>query len=164
MTTIRKSICTVGTISIFTFILFIVAAQAAQPIDCLLCSNSTATTIVQNGDLVIMGYESKGIVLDNTENKFFDNDTVHGVGLMKIDKGKLTGSFFNKHLNPNGDFYVLEGSQVGSEIDWKFIYGTGKFKGITGAGKSIHLTKGKPVTPGTSQYCVKVTGTYELVK
>ena len=62
---------------------------------------------------------------------------------MKIDKGKMTGSYFSKHLNPSGDFYVLEGSQGGSEVDWKFIYGTGKFKGITGAGKSIRLTKGK---------------------
>ncbi len=74
----------------------------------------------------------------------------------------MTGSFSNKQLNPSGDFYVLEGSINDPEIDWKFIYGTGKFKGITGAGKSIHYTKGKPVTPGTSQSCAKVTGTFEL--
>ncbi len=164
MATIKKPICTLGIIGIFTFILFIVTAQAEQPMDCLLCSNMTMTTIVESGDFTIMGYESKGIVLDNTESKYFDNSTVHGVGLMKIDKGKLTGSFFNKQLDPSGDFYALEGSIVGTEIDWKFIYGTGKFKGITGSGKSIRITKGKPVSPGTSQSCTKVTGTYELKK
>ena len=164
MATIKKPIRTLGIIGIFTFILFIGAAQAAQPIDCLLCSNMTMTTIVQSGDLTIMGFESKGIVLDNTESKFWENDTVHGVGIMKIDKGKLTGSFINKHLDPNGDFYVLEGSLDGTEVHWKFTYGTGKFKGITGGGKSIRITKGKPVSPGTSQSCVKVTGTYELEK
>jgi len=164
MATIKKPICTLGIIGIFTFILFIATAQAGQPIDCILCSDMKITTIVETGDLIIMGYESKGIVLDNTESKYFHNSTVHGVGLMKIDKGKLTGSFFNKQLDPSGDFYALEGLIVGTEIDWKFIYGTGKFKGITGGGKSIRLTKGKPVSPGTSQSCTKVTGTYELKK
>jgi polyferredoxin len=162
MATIKKPICTLGIIGIFTFILFIVSAQAEQPIDCLLCANMTMTTVVESGDLIIMGYETKGIVLDNTESKFWASDTVHGVGLLKIDKGKVTGSFINKHMDPNGDFYVLEGSTVGTEYDWKFIYGTGKFKGITGGGKSFRITKGKPVSPGTSQYCAKVTGTYEL--
>ena len=111
-----------------------------------------------------MGSEGKGIILDNMESKFFDNSTVHAVGLIKIDKGKLTGSFFGKYLDPSGDFYVIESSQVGTELDWKFIYGTGKFKGITGAGKAFRSTKGKPVSPGTSQFCNKITGPYELKK
>ena len=164
MATIKRAICTLGIIGIFTFILLIVTAQAAEPIDCVVCQDMTMTPIVQTGDLIIYGYESKGIVLDNTESKFFDSDTVHGVGIMKIDKGKVTGSWLNKHLNPSGDFYVTEGSHVGPESNWKFIYGTGKFAGITGEGKTIRFTKGKPVSPGTSQGCVKVTGTYELKK
>jgi hypothetical protein len=164
MATIKKPICTLGILGIFTFILFIVTAQAEQPIDCLLCSNMTMTTIVETGDLNIMSYESKGIVLDNTQSKFFDNSTVHIVGLMKIDKGKLTNSFVGKYLDPSGDFYVIESSQPGMGFDWKFICGTGKFKGITGTGKSLRITKGRPVSPGTSQACIKVTGTYELQK
>jgi hypothetical protein len=164
MATIKKTICTLGIIGIFTSILFIVTAQAGQPIDCLICQNMTMTTIVETGDLMIMSFEGKGIVLDNTESKFFDNSTVHLVGLIKIDQGKATGSFLGKYLDPSGDFYVIESSQVGTELDWKFIYGTGKFKGITGAGKSIRFTKGKPVSPGTSQVCSKITGTYELSK
>lgn len=164
MATIKRAICTLGIIGIFTFILFIVTAQAAEPIDCVVCQDMTMTTIVQTGDLIIIGYESKGIVLDNTASKFWDNDTVHGVGIVKIDKGKLTGSYIDKHIDPNGDFYVIEGSLVGPESNFKFIYGTGKFAGLTGSGKTISFTKGKPVSPGTSQGCVKVTGTYELRK
>jgi len=165
MATIKRRISTLGIIGMLTFILFTVTAQAEQPIDCLVCSSGTMTTIVESEGLTIISFESKGIVLDNTQSKFFDSDTVHSVGLMKIDKGKLTGSFFNKHMDPSGDFYVLEGSLVsGTELDWKFIYGTGKFKGITGSGKSLRITKGKPISPGTSQGCTKVTGTYELKK
>ncbi len=145
-------------------LMLIPVAQAEQPIDCTLCSNMTLTPIVQSEELTVTGFESKGIVLDNMASKFWDSDTVHGVGIMKVEKGKLTGSFINKHLNPSGDFYVLEGSLAGNEISWKFIYGTGKFTGITGGGKSIRFTKGKPVSPGTSQSCTKVTGTYDLKK
>ena len=164
MATIKKPISTLGIIGILTFILFIVTAQAAQPIDCLICLDMTISPVVATQDLTIMGLEGRGIVIDNTESKFFDNSTVHLVGLMKIDKGKVIGSMFGKYLDPSGDFYVIEVSQVGTETDWKFIYGTGKFTGITGAGKSIRFTKGKPVSPGTSQVCSKITGTYELKK
>jgi hypothetical protein len=164
MTMIKKPICTLGIISIFTFILFIVLVQAQQPIDCLICANMTMTTILESQDLTIMGLEGKQIVLDNTESKFWENVTGHQVGLMKIEKGKLTGSFFAKYQDPNGDVYVTEASQVGTEGDWKFIYGTGKFKGLTGSGKFYRITKGKPVSPGTSQVCTKITGTYELKK
>ncbi len=159
----KKTFYTLGIIGIFTFIIFPLTGQAEQ-FECLLCGSMTTTTIVESADLTVMGYETKGIVLDNSGSKFFDNDTVHSVGIMKIDKGKATGSFINKHLSPNGDFYVLEGTVAGSEVDWKFIYGTGKFKGITGSGKSARFTKGKPISPGTSQVCAKITGTYELKK
>ncbi len=86
------------------------------------------TTVLESQDLVIMGVEAKGIILDNTESKFFDNSTVHAVGLIKIDKGNVTGSFFGKYLDPGGDFYVIESSQAGTELNRKFIYGTGNLK------------------------------------
>ena len=93
MATIKKHICTLGIIGTLTFILFIVTAQAEQPVDCLVFYDMKNTTVVETQDLIIMGSEAKGIVLDNTGSKFFDNSTVHIVGLMKIDKGKLTNSF-----------------------------------------------------------------------
>jgi len=164
MATIKKIICNLCVIGILTFLPLIVTVHAEQPIDCLVCYDQKITPVVETQDLIIVGYEAKGIVLDNTVSKFFDNDTVHDVGVVKIDKGKLSGSVLGKHLGPSGDFYVIETSLGGAEPGWKFIYGTGKFKGITGSGKAFQFTKGKPISPGTSQYCVKVTGTYELGK
>jgi hypothetical protein len=162
MPSLKKTISLLSIIGIFSLIFFVMPAQAGEPIDCTVCFNSKMATIVEGGDLTVMGYESTGIILDNTASKFWDSDTVHSVGIMKIDKGKLTGSYINKFMAPNGDFYVLEGSQVGAESEWKFIYGTGKFKGISGGGKAVRITKGKPVSPGTAQYCAKIAGTYEL--
>ena len=137
MATIKKPICTLGIIGILTFILSIVAAQAEQPIDCLVCLDMKISTVMETQDSTIMGLEGMGIVIDNTESKFFDNSTVYLVGLMKIDKGRVSRSMLGKYLDPSGDFYVIEVSQVGTENSYKFIYGTGKYTGITGAGNTL---------------------------
>ena len=71
---------------------------------------------------------------------------------------------YSKYMDPSGDFLVVEVSQVGMERDWKYLYGTGKWKGVTGGGKAFPFTKGKPITAGTMQSCIKITGTYEIKK
>ena len=90
--------------------------------------------------------------------------TFHSVGILKVEGGKLTGSFYSKYMDPRGDFLVVEVLQVGMERDWKHLYGTGKWKGATGQGKAFPFTKGRPVSPNTQQSCIKITGTYELKK
>ena len=152
------------TVVILGLAMYIPVAQAQQPMDMISCGDGTLTTIVAGQELTIMGYEGKGINLDNLSSKTFDNMTYHTVGVLKIDKGKATGLLYVKYMDSNGDFCVVEISQVGTERDWKYLYGTGKWKGITGGGKSFPFTKGKPVSPGTSQGCNKITGTYELKK
>jgi hypothetical protein len=139
-------------------------AQAQQPIDMMSCGDSTVTTIVASEEITIMGIEAKGINLDNLASKVYDNMTYHTVGVVKIDHGEVTGTMYSKYMEPSGDFAVVEISQVGMERDWKYLYGTGKWKGVTGGGKAYPFTKGKPITPGTSQGCTKITGTYELKK
>ena len=150
-----------GFILIFLFIPY---AQAQQPVDMVSCANNEVTTIVSSEELTIMGVEGKGINMDNLPSKIYDNMTFHGVGVLKIEKGKFSGTLYYKYMDPSGDFLVVEVSQVGMEREWKYLQGTGKWKGITGAGKAFYITKGKPISPGTSQGCMKITGTYELKK
>jgi len=164
MSKIKNTITIIGIVGIYTFFSFILTAQAQQPMDMMSCGDATMTTIVAGQELTIMGYEGKGINLDNLASKVFDNMTYQTVGLCKIDSGKLTGINYAKYMDPSGDFLVVDISQIGMERDWKFSYGTGKWKGITGGGKAFPFTKGKPVSPGTSQSCTKITGTYELKK
>jgi len=149
--------------SSFLFIAISVA-HAQQPIDMTSCGDLTATTIIASEALTIMGTQGRGITLDNLSSKVFENMTYQSVGVMKIDGGKMTATFYSKYMEPSGDFAVIEISQTGTERDWKFLYGTGKWKGVTGAGKAFAITNAKPITPGTSQGCHKVTGTYELKK
>ncbi|MDI6753682.1 MAG: hypothetical protein QME78_04720 [Thermodesulfobacteriota bacterium] len=164
MSTRKMNNIILGFIGILAFVTLIPKVQAQQPMDMMSCGDGTTTIIVSTPELTIMGIETKGINLDNLASKAFDNMTYHMVGVLKIESGKLAGTLYAKYMDPSGDFVVIEISQVGMERDWKYLYGTGKWKGVTGGGKAFPFTKGKPISPGTSQSCAKITGTYELKK
>jgi hypothetical protein len=136
----------------------------AENIEMLSCSDAKVKVIAAGEDLTVMVMEGKGINMDNYGNKAFDNMAYQFGALLKIDKGKWSGSMAIKYMGPSGDFFVVEVQQGEMDRDWKFIYDAGKWKGITGGGKAVGSTKGKPISPGTSQGCQKVTGTYELKK
>jgi hypothetical protein len=139
-------------------------AAQAENIDMLSCGAGTVSIIAGSDELTAMIYEAKGINLDNVGDKIFDHMTFQCGALFKIDKGKMSGPMLCKYMDPAGDYFVVEVTQAGMERDWKFVSSTGKWKGLTGGGKSISTTKGKPISPGTNQACYKITGTYELKK
>jgi len=164
MSTKKIKLIPVSFIIILALFMLNSKVQAQQPMDMMSCGDGTTSIIVSTPELTIMGIEGKGINLDNLASKAFDNMTYHMVGVLKIESGKLGGTLYAKYMDPSGDFLVVEISQVGMERDWKYLYGTGKWKGVTGGGKAFPFTKGKPISPGTSQSCAKITGTYEFKK
>ncbi len=60
-------------------------------------------------------------------------------------------------FNESGKSPKLEGT-------WKILYGTGKWKGIKGSGKHVHVQRVKQIKPGTFQGYARNTGTFELSK
>ena len=164
MATTKRPFVILAIIGFITLFSFTITAKAQQPIDMVSCASNQVTTIVSSEELTIMAVEGKGINMDNLPSKIYDSMTFHGGGVLKIEKGKISGTLYYKYMDPSGDFLVVEVSQVGMEREWKYLQGTGKWKGITGSGKAIYITKGRPIVPGTSQGCMKITGTYELKK
>ncbi len=164
MVTTREKKSLTAIIGFIAILLFAPCAQAQQSIDVVSCGDEKITTIVSSQELTITGIEGKGITMDKLPSKTYDNMTYHGVGVLKLEKGKMSGKLYYKYMDPNGDFFVVEVSPVGPEHNWEFLQGFGKWKGITGSGKAIPITTGKPVSPGTSQGCMRITGTYELKK
>ncbi|MGB5423215.1 MAG: hypothetical protein WBN03_13725, partial [Desulfobacterales bacterium] len=116
--------------------LLITAAQAEQPYDITTCGSATNTVLFSSEDLTIISFESKGISISNHENKAFDNNTFQCAGVIQIASGKPSCDMFCIFLDPDGDVTLGESTLDGAEGTWKFIYGTGKWKGISGGGKN----------------------------
>lgn len=137
-------------------------AQAETPYDNTLCASGTITMLSKSKELTIYSMDFKGISRSNHENKVFDNCSFHHLRLVRVVAGKMSAHGYTKFMDPEGDIVILEFSQMGKEITTKFLEGTGKWKGITGSGKAMHITKAKPITAGTAQGCTRQTGTFEL--
>jgi hypothetical protein len=149
---------------VFGLVMFIPVAQAEQPFDVTYCYSGAVTMVSASKQLTVFGAEVKGIIRSNHENKAFDNMTMHCMTIFRIVAGKATGTAYCKAIDPDGDIIVQEHTRVGSQSTWKFLQGTGKWKGITGGGTGKPITRGKPITPGTTQACSRVSGTFELPK
>jgi len=153
---------------IFSLVLFIPVTQAEQPIDITYCLSMTTEMVSETQELSIFSFDFKGIARSNLENKAFDNLTFHGIGVARdlADKRKHRYGYI-KFMDPDGDILITENLRpldVGQEADWNFLQGTGKWKGIKGGGKLRSAAGGKPITPGTVQGCIRMTGTFELPK
>jgi hypothetical protein len=144
-------------------VMFSVVAHAAEPYDISYCSYGTVTMVSKTEELTVFSADVKGISWSNHENKAFDNNTYHCVSVVRVSPSERAANGYCKFLEPNGDFVVGEFRSVNSpQGNWKFLQGTGKWKGITGGGTNEPLRRGKPIAPGTFQSCRRATGTYTL--
>lgn len=150
---------TVILVSLFLFVNF---ANAEEPYDLTSCWSGDVTMLSASKDLVILSFDIKGVSHSNHENKAFDNHSFHMVGINKIEAGNRSGTSYAKYLSPEGDIVFGEIQTVGDKQTWKFLFGTGKWEGITGGGKTEPITNAKPIKEGTIQGCARATGTYQL--
>jgi hypothetical protein len=97
-------------------------------------------------------------------SKAFDNMTWNFVAVLRILDGNTVGMGYYKFTDTDGDFFVLEasGDTVMEGGTWKFLHGTGKWKGVTGQTKSKFIMRGKPVPLETEQYWCRIIGTIHL--
>lgn len=157
-----------GSMGILSVIMGISIAEAQQPVDFTDYFYATVTYLTTSQELTIFHSEVKGIVRDNLETKKFDNLTSYCLRSGRVVAGKTSGNTYSKFMDSDGDFFVTETIADGvSEATWRFIQGTGKWKGITGGGTArfIFMTRGKQqITPTTFQGHLRMTGTFELQK
>ena len=153
---------------VFCLIWGIPFAQAGEPIDITYCLSLTSTMVSETTELSIHSFDFKGIARSNLENKTFDNLTFHGIGVGRDLADKKRHAYgYIKFMDPDGDILVTENIhtlEAGPDSDWNFLQGTGKWKGIKGGGKLRPAAGGRPITPGTRQGCIRMTGTFELPK
>jgi hypothetical protein len=151
-------------IALAACLLSITPASAAEEYDITVCGASTITTLSSSAEVTILAIDTKGIAVSNQPKKAFDNTTYHGVSLVRIAAGQRVGTTFARFLDADGDAVVGETTIAPTEMTWRFLEGSGKWKGITGGGKTWPITNAKPILPGTAQACARATGTYEIRK
>ena len=146
--------------------MFVPVARAQQPYDITECYSFVFSVLQESQEIRIVGLDAKGIVQSNHVSKVFDNCTIHTVGIRMDMKGSSAVHAYFKYMDADGDIFIMEGTWAEGEkaATMKFIYGTGKWKGIKGEGKDQQIARGKPITPGTAQICYRHTGTFELPK
>jgi hypothetical protein len=66
-------------------------------------------------------------------------------------------------MDPDGDLVIAETTRIGTESISRFLHGTGKYKGITGGGKSQRIVFGR-IPPNTAAACSRAVGTFKLPK
>ena len=150
--------------SVLTLSLMIPVVQAQQYYDITDCGSMTFTVNSASEELTIITFDFKGIARSNSDNKIFDNCSVFYVGVARDMAGKQGAYGYSKYMDPDGDFVIMESIREGNETLCKFLLGTGKWKGIKGEGKLRRIAAGKPIAPGTNQYCTRHVGTFELPK
>ncbi|MBM4402699.1 MAG: hypothetical protein FJ044_05645 [Candidatus Cloacimonetes bacterium] len=163
---IQRNLRTLGFVGVFVLTMFISVAQAEQICDFTFCVSLNIEVVSDSEELRIATFQGQGIVLDNLGKKLFHNMTFHLVGVARDMFGKRYRYGFVKFMDPDGDFVFTENIALPDEKEgrFKFLLGTGKWKGIKGEGKVLAITSGKPIKPGTTQTCWKLTGTFELAK
>jgi hypothetical protein len=144
-------------------VLQIPVVKAETPYDITNCYYGNSTNLYNEEELKIFTIDVRGIARSNNENKVFDNCSFHSVQIIQILNGQMKRSGHSKFLDPDGDYFFVEVSG-GKDATVKFLYGTGKWKGITGTGKFESVARGKSMEPGTFHGCVRNTGTFELPK
>jgi len=159
----KRGVILGSSICFFILALGLPFAQAEE-YDITNCGSAIMTTLYTSNELTILTMDNKGIVFSNSPDKTFENFTYQCVGVLRVAEGKPIATGYCKYLSPEGDIIVGEFYNVGPDGNWKFSHGTGKWKGITGGGKSKPIASGNPIVPGTTQSCMRATGTYELPK
>ncbi len=135
-----------------------------KPINIISCCSGTSTMLTASKELVVFGFELKGIDQDLNADKIFENFTHSCMGTIRIMDGETLSKGYCKYMGPDGDFFIVsfDGPGGAKPTPWEYIYGTGKWKGVKGGGTVKGITKGKPIAEGTFQSCIEVSGTYEL--
>jgi hypothetical protein len=144
--------------------MFPVIAGAQQPFQVIGCSSGTVVTLSEGQALTVYNIVGKGPAWGTAGNKNFDNLTWDFVATLRVMDGKTIGIAYYRFTDPDHDYFILEatGDAILQGGDWKFLYGAGKWKGLTGMLRGKVVLRGRPLPVEGEQYWCRIIGTLEL--
>ncbi len=136
-------------------------AQAENPVDATAYVSMDMAMVHADAEAMVMSYDIKGLVLSNNGSEIFNNASERCVGLFKRVGAEIVQNGYCKYLYPNKDYTILEYNGSADDGNWSLIFGTGKWKGITGRG-TYTVKRVQSITSDTSQHHRMIKGSYEL--
>jgi hypothetical protein len=120
-----------GLLLIVSFtLLFVPSIQAADSFESTACRSGTMTMVQGSKELMILGFELKGILQSNTE--MFKNASEICVGTIKRMGDETMQMGYCRYLYPDGDINVVEWNGAANGGKWQYLLGTGKWQNIKG--------------------------------
>ncbi len=141
-----------------------VIAGAQQPFQVIGCSSGKVTILSETHPLTVYNMVGKGPAWSTGGNKAFDDLTWDFVATLRVMDGKTIGIAYYRFTDPDQDYFILEatGDAILEGGDWKFVYGTGKWKGLAGKLRGKVVLRGRPLPAEAEQYWCRIIGTLEL--
>ena len=138
--------------------------EAFQTFHIMGCSSGTFTALAESRALTVYNIVGKGVAWGTAGDKTFNDMTWNFAAVLRTIEGHTIGMGYYKFTAPDGDYFILEGtgSTVVEGGTWKFLQGTGKWKGASGQATGKFIMRGKPVPLESEQYWCRVLGTIQL--
>ena len=133
----------------------------AQQYDFTSCHSGAVKVLFADKDVTVRSAEGWGIVMSNQANKPFDNATFHVVTTIRTVGKETSEVGYYKLMDSDGDFILAEVSRGDGQHTSRFFHGTGKWKGITGSGRSERIVF-RMVPPDWAAACSRTVGTFVL--
>ncbi len=137
-------------------------AQAQQGFDFTSRRAGVFKVLSDDKEVTLRTAEGWGIVTSNRPDKLLDGATFHVVTTIRTVGKESSEVGYYKLMDSDGDVIVAEVSRSGGEQVARFFHGTGKWKGITGSGRSQRIVF--RVMPGWAAACSRTVGTFQLPK
>ena len=140
---------------------------AAGQLDITECFSGTANRFYDSNEIrPLVRWAQDGIIISNSSDKKLDSAVVHCEGVRRGLGPEATGYGLCKIIDTDGDAITAEVPISGVKFEVKFLEGTGKWKGVSGALRNpeqlVGSKPGKGAMPGTYQGCHREKGSFEL--
>jgi len=131
--------------------------------DFISCYSGTAIPVSFTKDHYAFVYEQTGTNTSNPPGGYMDKSTFRCVGINSSFGGKTSASSTCEAIDKDGDKKLTHFSldRDGTTVK-EVVLGTGKYEGATEKGSTTSMGPYPTIKAGTSQNCVRQTGTYKL--
>jgi hypothetical protein len=152
-------------VALLTMAFLIPPTHAEETVEFTRCLSGTANLFHQSKKIpIVYSWDINGITM--SDDKRFNNLTIHCEGLAMGGGPKRKGYVLCKETDLDGDMLIYGGPLTApGSTDFKYMVGSGKWKGIKGnmsLRRIVGSKPGKGAMPGTGQHCHRATVTFEL--